>query len=653
MDTFEALAPRVRVYCRNFPASLHRFSIVTVLAVLPAAAPLWSAAKPMELAVDVTGFHRGVFHSREVIPVAAGPLALAYPQWVQGEHTPSGPITQVAGLTVTAGGRALAWQRDPIQLFVVRVEVPAGVDKVEVNLDYLSPPAAFGNGLGQKPNVTPHLAIVDWHDLLLYPMGGAIDQIPVHASVRLPAAWKFDTALHVEAAAGNPAGVVAFAVTSLYTLLDSPVLAGENFRTLEIVEAGAGRAPVRLSLAADRRTALEVPAARLAAYRRLPAEAEALFRARHYQEYHWLMALGEPFNNDGIEHHESSDDRGQLGIFSEPSLLLLFGPLLPHEYVHSWNGKYRRPAGLAVRDAQEPLRPGLLWVYEGLTRYLGDVVLTTRIGIRTPEQSREYLAYVAGTQERARPGRQWRPLADTAVGLPAFDGAPTAWTSYRRSRDFYDEATLIWLEADTILRQRSGGMRSLDDFCRAFFGGATTPPEVNPYTVEDVFAALGRIEPFDWRDFFTRRIDQINPHPPFGGLVAAGWRLAYDDRPNVFEAARARLLGQVDAVFSLGLSLRHDGTASDVVVGSPAWDAGLGPGMKVVAVNHATWSPESLAEALAAATHTTAPIELTVEEGDEIRLLEVDYHGGERYPHLQRDSSHPDLLAAILAPLVK
>jgi len=640
----------------------------------------------IDLLVDATDVQRGIFHTRMVIHAAAGPLALAYPKWIQGEHTPTGPITQLAGLTVTALGKPVPWRRDPVEPFVFRLEVPAGAEAVEVALDYLSPPASFGSGYGETPNATPHLVIVDWHDLLVYPLDGrAAAEIPVRARLRLPPRWQFDTALHLDrgngapapgaaapageatrpsasappGAAGGQAGdhgeradTLAFAPASLYTLLDSPLLAGDVFRVIDLPDP-LGAAPVRISLAAQRPASLAVPEARIAAWRRLPAEAAALFGARHYAEYHWLVALGDTLDENGLEHHQSSDDRGRAGMFTEPSLLLQWGMLLPHEYVHSWNGKYRRPAGLATAEPLAPLDTGLLWVYEGLTRYLGDVLLTTRSGVRTPEQTREVLALVAATAERARPGRQWRPLADTAAAVPAFDGAPAPWTAYRRGRDYYDEGMLIWLEADTVLRLRSNRARSLDDFCRAFFGGESGPPRVEPYTADDVYAALGRLVPFDWRGFFASRVEAVAPRAPLGGLEAAGWKLVYDERPNDYQAARAKNQDVTDLAFSLGIWVKKDGTVSDVVVGSPAWNAGIGPAMKLAAVNARTWSPEAAAEAIQAAVRSPEPIAVTVAQGDELRTLQLDYHGGERHPHLERDPSRPDLLQAILAPLAR
>ncbi|MFL6195144.1 MAG: M61 family peptidase [Thermoanaerobaculia bacterium] len=610
-------------------------------------------SRPLEITVDASDAPRGVFHSRLVIPAAAGPLTLAYPKWVQGEHAPTGPIMQVAGFTVSSLGKPIPWRRDPLDVFLVHVEVPAGARQVEVELDYLSPPESLGGGgYGETPNATPHLLIVDWHDLLVYPRGPkgpSLEEIPVRAALRLPAGWRHDSALAPAQPAPGEEGMVAFAPTNLYALIDSPVLAGEFFSALEL---GPSEAPVHLSIVADQRSSMAIPEERIAAYRRVPAEALALFGGRHYREYHWLLALSDTLDHNGLEHHESSDNRQATGMFTDEALLLRWGTLLPHEYVHSWNGKYRRPAGLAVRDAQEPLRTELLWVYEGLTRYLGDFLLTTRSGIRTVEQSREYAAWVAANQDRNRPGRRWRPLVDTAESVQLLSGLPASWTAYRRTLDYYDESMLIWLEADAVLRQKSGGAKSLDDFCRAFFGG-TTAPAVVPYTAEDVYTALGALVPYDWQGFFAQRVYQVQPRAPLGGLEAAGWKLVYTDKPNEFQKLRARSNKMADESFSLGIWVKEDGTVDDIVMGSPAWEAGLGPGMKLIAVDGRAWSPEILPEQIQAARTAKKPIEVTARQGDVLKTFQVDYHEGERYPHLERDASRPDLLGQILAAKAK
>jgi predicted metalloprotease with PDZ domain len=620
--------------------------VLAVLVLFALAGTASAASRPIEISVDATDAPRGIFRTHMVIPAAPGPLVLAYPKWVQGEHAPTGPVMQVAGLLLAAKNQAIPWRRDPLDPFLIRAEVPAGVDAVEVSLDYLSPPESVGGGgYGETPNATPHLLIVDWHDLLLYPQGPGLDGLQVRATLRLPAGWRHDSALPV-AQAADPDGRIVFAPTSLYTLIDSPVFAGESFRQLEL---GPAEAPVHLSMVADQPSAMAIPEERIAGYRRVPAEALALFGGRHYREYHWLLALGDTLEHNGLEHHESSDNRQASGMFTDEALLLRGGTLLPHEYVHSWNGKYRRPAGLAVRDAQEPLRTELLWVYEGLTRYLGDFLLTTRSGIRTVEQSREYAAWVAANQDRNRPGRSWRPLVDTAESVQFLGGLPAAWTAYRRTLDYYDESMLIWLEADAILRQKSNGAKSLDDFCRAFFGGNTAPAVV-PYTAEDVYAALGKIVPYDWKGFFTRRVYQVQPRAPLGGLEAAGWRLVYTDKPNEYQRLRARSNKTVDESFSLGIWVKEDGKVDDIVMDSPSWKAGLGPGMTILAVDGRAWSPEILPEQVQAARNSKKPIEITARHGDVLKTFQIDYHEGERYPHLERIASHPDLLEAILAP---
>jgi predicted metalloprotease with PDZ domain len=636
-------------------ALLRLASIASLLCLgaVPAATAAAPSPRPLELAVDATEAPRGIFHARLTIPAAPGPLTLAYPKWIQGEHAPTGPVMQVAGLTVSAQGKTLAWRRDPVDRFLVQVEVPAGAEAVEVALDYLSPTEGFGAGYGETPNATPHLAIVDWHDLLVYPLGKTRNagETPVRATLRLPSGWQIATALAVEAGAApdqRPNGTVTFAPATLYNLLDAPVLAGDYFRTIEIGPAE------RMSLAADRRSSLAMTDERIAGYRRLPGEAQALFGGRHYRQYHWLVALGDTLDHNGLEHHESSDNRGSTGMFTDPDELVRWATLLPHEYVHAWNGKVRRPAGLAVHDWQEPLRTDLLWVYEGLTRYLGDFILTGRSGLWPADQSREYIAYLAANQDHNRPGRKWRPLADTAVSVPILGGLPQPWTAYRRALDYYDESSLIWLEADTVLRQKSGGAKSLDDFCRAFFGpgavGETGPPEIVPYTVDDVYAALHRIVPYDWRAFFAARVEAVAPRAPVGGFENAGWTLGYDDKPNTYQAAREKSLKIVDATFTLGLWLKEDGTVADIVVGAPAWEAGFGPGMKITAVNGRAWSRDALNEEIAAATTSKAPLEMTAVQGEDVRTFRVDYHGGPRFPHLKRDASKPDLLAASLAP---
>jgi predicted metalloprotease with PDZ domain len=596
--------------------------------------------------VDTTDAARGIFHSHLVFPVTPGPLTLVYPKWIPGEHSPSGPIVQLVGLKLTAGGQPLSWRRDSVEMFAFHCEIPAGQSELAVSFDYLSPGGVFGGGYGQSPNATLHLVDVLWNQLVLYPQGQPAERLLYRASVRLPQGWQYGTALPFEK---EDKGDIYFKPVSLMTLVDSPLVAGRYFRRIPLASDQA--APVQLDMVADSAAALEINQEQIEAYKKLVKEADALFGARHYQRYHFLLTLSDSVLSNGLEHHESTDIRLPESSMLNPVLMARYAGLLPHEYTHSWNGKYRRPAGLTTADYQQPMNGELLWVYEGLTRYLGDLVLTSRSNLRTPAQTREYLAWIAATQDQGRPGRAWRPLVDTAVSVQKLFEAPGEWLGYRRTLDYYDEGLLIWLEADALIRQRSGGTRSLDDFCRAFFGAPGGPPTVKPYTLDELVAALNAIAPFDWRDFLSARVYRVAPRAPLGGLEASGWKLVYTNTPNEFLRIREQLSGLLDFSFSLGMWLRDDGSVVDIVPGFPAYAAGLGTGVRVVGVNGRSWSPDALHEELSAAENSAAPLELLVVRGGQLVTYRLTHRAGERYPHLERDAARADLLEQILKPL--
>jgi predicted metalloprotease with PDZ domain len=389
--------------------------------------------------------------------------------------------------------------------------------------------------------------------------------------------------------------------------------------------------------------------AMIAGLRALVPEALALFGPGHYREYVWLIALGNNLDRNGLEHHESTDIRDAEALFTDPARLIE-DRTAPHEYVHSWNGKYRRPARLATRNYQEPMVDDLLWVYEGMTRYLGDLVLRTRSGLVTPDQARAYVAWIAALMDVDRPGRAWRSLGDTAIALPGYSDAPAEWSPIRRRRDYYDEMLLVWLDADTLIREMSGGKRSFDDFCGSFFGGPERAPAVRPYSRNDVVSALRAVTPFDWEAFLTSRVDSINPRAPLAGIDRGGWKLTYDDTPNDFLSAREKVDGADNLSLSLGMWIKPDGVVADVVHGSPVFAAGVAPAMRLVAIGGHKWSADAAREAVVRAENSPAPIELVVETADLVRVLHIDYHGGLRNPHLVRDPSKTDLLSQILAP---
>jgi len=588
--------------------------------------------------VDATTAPRKIFHAALKIPAGAGDLTLNYPKWIPGEHAPDGPVDDLAGLKFSAGGQTLKWRRDLLDGFTIHVEVPAGVTDVDAELDFLSP-ATFETGFSAGSSATDKMAVISWNQVLLYPKGWKSDDINYTASLKLPQGWKFGTPLPVSSQSGNE---IHFATVSLTTLVDSPVITGEFLKVVPLAQDPL----TQMDIAADSAAALDAPQEVWDHYKSLVEQANKLFGAHHYRDYHFLLSLSDHVAHFGLEHHESDDSRiGERGLVDEGPRKLAAG-LLPHEYVHSWNGKYRRPADLATPDFQVPMQDDLLWAYEGLTNYLG-VVLTGRSGLRTPDQERDDLARTAAALDHT-PGRQWRSLQDTADAAPQLYFAPEAWHSWRRGVDFYEEDTLNWLWADVIIRQQSKGKKTLDDFCKLFHGAPTTPPMVKPYTFDDVVNALNQVAPYDWRGFWTERLTNHGPGAPLGGIEGSGWKVVYDETPSEMESSAESLYHFVDAAYSIGLDLRDDGGITDTIEGMPSAKAGIGPGMKVVAVNGRKFSVEVLHDALKAGKNSSEPLALLVENTDYYKTYLLDYHGAEKYPHLVRDESKPDLLSEIL-----
>jgi predicted metalloprotease with PDZ domain len=602
--------------------------------------------QPVRIEVDLRDAPRHIFHSKLTFAVKPGPLTLLYPEWIPGEHGPTGPISQIAGLKFTAGGKPLAWRRDDVNMFAFHVEVPAGATELTASLDYLSP--GEGGQFSASPAATAKLAVLEWCLVTLYPQGARSDAISYSASLRIPAGWKYATALSTEHEAS---GAIDFQPVSLTTLIDSPVQTGEFLNKVQLGQVDG--ATHTLNIAGDVPAAIELTPDELKHFKNLVTEANAMFGAHHFRHYDFLLTLSDHVSGFGLEHHESSDDRSDERSLSDPDLYSMFADLLPHEFVHSWNGKYRRPAGLATPDFDQPMKTDLLWVYEGMTQYFG-TVLAARSGLRDAEMEREYLAWVAAYLDHW-PGRTWAPLEDTAVFAQYLYNVPgRQWSSWRRGVDFYDESILIWLEADTIIRRESKGEHSLDDFVRAFHGAPSSAPMVKPYTFEDVVAGLNQVAAYDWRSFLRARLDQTGEHAPLGGIENSGWHVSYSDQMNGFQKTEEGAGKRTDVRFSLGLILQHkeddkNGMVLDVIPGSPAAAAGISPDMKLIAVNGRAWSPEYLREAISAAKGRSQPIELLVENTGVVETFKVDYHDGERYPHLVRNASAPDLLTSILS----
>ncbi len=597
------------------------------------------------LKVDATDAPRRLFHVQMTMPAQPGPLTLLYPKWIPGEHMPVGPITNLVGLKFTAAGWPVAWQRDNVNMYAFHLKVPPGVTSLDVAFDYISSSDdKYFSGSGSS--VTSELAVLNWNQTVLYPEGADPDRLLYQATLQIPSGWHYATALPVARESGSE---VEFKPASLTTLIDSPVSTGLHYRTLDL--GNYDGLEHYIHIAADSEGALDASPATVADWKNLVAETGALFGSRHYRSYHFLLTLSDHTVHIGIEHHESSDDRTFERTLLDPLLLKWDASLLPHEMTHSWNGKYRRPVGLATGGYDAPMRGDLLWVYEGLTNYLGEV-LAARCGLWSQQDYRDSLAMTAAEMDRES-GRTWRPLEDTAVAAQLLYPAPDEYSEYRRSVDYYPEGSLIWLLADVVIRHRSHGTKSLNDFCHAFHGGLGGAPALKPYTFDDLVAALNAVQPYDWATFFHTLLLSTSPQAPLGGINGGGWKLVYNGTPSDMWRAAEEWKEHIDLSYSIGLIVKEDGVIEDVAMQGASAHAGIAPSMKLIAVNGREFNPTTLREAVQQTTTSTTPLELLLKTGEYYKTFKVDYHGGEQFPHLERDGARPDLITLISAPLVK
>lgn len=617
---------------------------VLLLAVAPGkAVRAENTFGPIRVQVDATHSPQKILHVRMEIPVKPGPLVLYYPEWIPGEHMPDGPIGDVAGMFFKANGKILPWHRDLIDMCEFHLDIPSGVHTLDAALDFLL--SAPNTGYSAGASATASLDVVSWNQLVLYPAGFSSSDIRYIPSLKIPEGWQFGTALPISKQDGN---TIDFSQVALNTLVDSPVLTGRYFRKIELTP---GQTPIHeMDIAADSEAALEMPPETEKDFRNLVAQTGPLFgNVRHYRDYHFLLTLSNDVAHFGLEHHESSDDRTYERSLIDPNSRIYFSDLIPHEFTHSWNGKYRRPADLATPDFQTPMKDDLLWVYEGLTEYYGEV-LTARAGFWDPEMAREALAFVAGQAEN-RPGRDWRPLQDTADFASVLYDADLDWSNWRRSTDFYQEGELLWLDVDDTLRRLTNDQKSMNDFCRVFYGGPGGEPALKTYTFDDIVAALNGIAPYDWSGFLRKRLDSLAPDTPEESVANSGWKLVYSDKTNQYQQVIAAVRHRLDMTLSLGLLLNDSGTVLDVIHGSPAYDAGIGPGMKIAAVDRKAFTPEMLTDAITGAKTNSAPIELMVANGPQFQSYAINYHGGLRYAHLERETGRPDYLTEIFSPM--
>jgi predicted metalloprotease with PDZ domain len=598
----------------------------------------------VRLHVDASDAPKRIFHVHLTIPATPGPMILLYPEWIPGEHGPTGPVIDLVGLKITANNQTIPWTRDSANMFAFHLTVPAGANSLDVVFDQISPPDTAGFSSGAS--ATTELAVLNWNQFVLYPQGPPANQLTFQADLKVPDSWRYGTALPIAHESGSE---IEFQPAPLDTLIDSPVSTGKHYRTIELGRDGS--IVHYLHLAGDSDRAIEMSPEQIEDYKNLVSETGALFGSRHYRSYHFLYTLSDHVASFGLEHHESSDDRVRERALLDDAAVKSNADLLPHEFVHSWNGKFRRPAGLVDPDYSQPMKGDLLWVYEGLTQYLGEV-LATRSGLYNPAEFRDVLAMVAADLDH-KAGRKWRSLADTAVAAQLLYNARDDYAEYRRGVDYYDEGTLIWLEADVTIRNLSNGKKSLNDFCHSFHGGPGGVPALKPYTLDDVVAALNAVQPYDWAGFFRTRVQDVAPHAPLGGIENGGWKLVYDATRSAiwrdFEDERR----SSNFMYSIGLEVKDDGTVNDVAYGGPAEKAGIAPDSRIMAVDNRQFTTSVLHEAVQRTAKDAHSIDLLIKSGEYYSVHHVEYSGGEKYPRLERDESKADLLTKIAEPLVK
>jgi predicted metalloprotease with PDZ domain len=593
----------------------------------------------IRLAVDASDVERRIVRVHETLSGIAADTVLFYPKWLPGTHAPEGPIDRFAGLRITANGAQVSWTRDPVDVYALHVHAGASAKVLDIDFEYLSPTSSKVGMLEFSRDVL----MLEWNSVILYPAGYFVRQIPVTASLTLPGDWKLGSALEVESASGAQTN---FKRVSLETLIDSPVYAGRYTARFDL-DPGAAVA-VHLDLFADRAALLAVKPEQIEAYRALVRQAYGLFGSHHYAHYDFLYSLSDQIQQAGLEHLQSSEDGGDPEEFTEWDKTAFDRDLLPHEFTHSWNGKFRRPADLWTPTYNVPMQDSLLWVYEGQTEYWGQV-LAARSGLWTKQQALDVLALTAAEYE-TQPGRRWRAVEDTTNDEIINPRRPMSWRDWQRYEDYYSEGQLIWLDADTLIRERSHGKRSLDDFARSFFGMDSGSISTVTYSFEDVVKALNATEPYDWAGFLHARLDGVGKPPPLDGLQRGGYKLVYTDTASDLLKASDDQRKRVSLLYSIGVVLDDkDGTVMRVVWEGPAFKANITEGAQILAVNGTAYSADVLKDAIRAAQGTKLPIELIVKSGDRFRVASIDYHNGLRYPHLERDASAAARLDDILA----
>ena len=591
----------------------------------------------IQLTVDATDVTRAIFQVHEHVPVPhGGDFVLLYPKWLPGNHSPSGQINKVAGFHASANGHQLTWVRDNLDVYAFHVQVPEGISAIDVDFQYVSP--TMGNQ--GRIVATPDMASIEWIANSMYPAGYYVRDIPIEASVIVPTGWRVATALRPSR---QTASRVDYPVTSYEILMDSPLIAGAHYRKIPLSP------DVTLDVIADNDAELAAKPGQIAAHERLVQQAVKAFGSQHYDHYDFLLTISDQLGGEGLEHHRSSEDGVDRGYFTDWENKLRDRNLLPHEFTHSWDGKFRRAGDLWTPDYRTPMQDDLLWVYEGQTQFWG-YVLGARSGMLSKQDTLDAIATTAAMYSTGTPGRTWRPLVDTTNDPIIAQRSPQPWRSWQRSEDYYSEGQLIWIDVDRILRQQSGGKRSIDDFAKAFFGVHDRDYGELTYTFDDIVATLNRVQPYDWRGYLQRRVYDLAPRPPLEGITEGGYRLIYTYEPGDWWKSNEKNNKLTDLTYSGGLSIDHEGKVMGVLWDSPAFNAGVSVGDQIVAVNSRTFDADGLKQAIKEAVGNGAAPELLIKGADLYRSVKLEWHGGLRYPHLEKSGKGEGTLDALLAP---
>jgi predicted metalloprotease with PDZ domain len=619
--------------------------LILTFAALSLAPAVQAAKAPIQITADLTDGPRKLYHAEVDIPVTAGDVILTTPKWIPGNHRPTGPVDDITGVVFTANGQKLPWRRDDEELYEFHVTIPKGVTTLHAHLDCIV-----------TARISQKMAVLEWEKLLLYPANVPVRDIPIQPSLIVPAGWGIGTALQPEGAASYPVpangSTTKFAVTNVEQLEDSPVITGQYFH--EFALAPEVTPKHYIDVVSDAPEDSNLRPSVLAELNNLVREAGAVYNSHHYRVYHFLLTLSDVAGGEGLEHGQSSDNGvGEKG-FADDMHQLGESDLLSHEFTHSWNGKYRRPYNLYQTDFEKMQQGSLLWVYEGMTQYLGNV-LAARSGLKSQAQYRDMLALSAAELD-SKPGREWRSTEDTAIAASILRGGNPAWSNWKRGQDYYQEGELLWLDADTLIRKLTNNKKSLDDFQKIFLGkGGDTGPEIVTYNRDELVKDLNEVAPYDWAKFLHDRVDQPNPRADLAGIEQGGYRLVYHDKPTKSErtlsaAYASGRRGGVNVWYSLGLRVNGEGNISDVRWNGPGDKARLAPGYKILAVNGYIFSGDALKDAVKSAKGTTEPIHLIIQADSFVSPFDIDYHGGELYPALERIEGTPAYLDDITTP---